>query len=137
MRLMSYLLIQNVSAKKIFHPERFNAEKGGRERGREGSWGRKSLFPRTFPEFLPSPSLPPSNFQLQVGRTQVLTLPGPNHLRSPGSQLSIPLSTSRVDKAEHSTYKKSRESPQNLCNKMRHADARGPSPAPSGRRVPC
>lgn len=57
MRLMSYLLIQNVSAKKILHPERLTRK--GREGGREGSWGRKYLLPRTFPEFLTSPYLPP------------------------------------------------------------------------------
>lgn len=49
MRLMSYLLIQNVSAKRIFHPELLTPT------GREGSRGRKYLLPKTFPEFLPSP----------------------------------------------------------------------------------
>lgn len=78
--------------------------------------------------------MPPSDFQQQTQNPN-LDPPHPNHPRSPESQLSIPLSTTRVDKAEHSTYKSLGKVLKKLCN-GRHADARGHSPEPAGRRVP-
>lgn len=61
MRLMSYLLIQNVSAKKIFHPELLTRE--GRGGGREGrELGSEVSFTENFPRvssFTLPPSLPP------------------------------------------------------------------------------
>lgn len=96
--------------------------------------GSEVAFNKNFPRvFFLRPCLPPISSSRR--RTQILTLPDPNHPRSPGSQLSIPLSTTRVDKAEHSTYKSLGKVLKKLCN-GRHADARGHSPEPAGRRVP-
>lgn len=69
-------------------------------------WGDgRCLFMRTFPEFLPettqihTPQLSAPDAELSSDP------PGPNHLRSPRSQLSIPLLKSGANKADHYTYR--------------------------------